>query len=51
MNKKDLAMLIDAYADAKRTDNKYVISVIGSQLEQALDQIFSDSDYQVDGQE
>jgi hypothetical protein len=44
MDKKDLAMLIDAYADAKSTKNQYLIKTIGSQLEQVLDQLFPEID-------
>lgn len=40
MNKKDLAALIDAYADAKASRNQYLISTMVSQLESALDGIF-----------
>lgn len=40
MGKKELATLIDAYADAKASGNKYLAQVMIAQLEQALSQIF-----------
>jgi hypothetical protein len=40
MGKKELATLIDAYADAKASGNKYLAQVMIAQLEQALNQIF-----------
>lgn len=40
MGKKELATLIDAYADAKSSGNKYLAQVMIAQLEQALNQIF-----------
>lgn len=40
MGKKELATLIDAYADAKSSGNKYLSQVMIAQLEQALNQIF-----------
>lgn len=40
MNKKDLAALIDAYADAKSTRNQILIQQMVTQLERALDQVF-----------
>lgn len=40
MGKKELATLIDAYADAKGSGNKYLAQVMIAQLEQALNQIF-----------
>ena len=40
MGKKELATLIDAYADAKASGNKYLAQVMIAQLEQALNQVF-----------
>lgn len=41
MNKKDLATLIDAYADAKASRNQHLVNTMVSQLEQALDMVFA----------
>lgn len=43
MNKKDLATLIDAYADAKASRNQHLVNSMVAQLEQALDSLFADS--------
>lgn len=43
MNKKDLATLIDAYADAKASRNQHLVNSMVAQLEQALDGLFADS--------
>lgn len=40
MTKKDLATLIDAYADAKSSRNQHLINSMVAQLEQALDSVF-----------
>lgn len=40
IGKKDLATLIDAYADAKASRNQHLVNSMVSQLEQALDSIF-----------
>lgn len=40
MNKKDLAVLIDAYADAKASRNTHLVNTMAAQLEQALDSLF-----------
>jgi len=40
MSKKDLATLIDAYADAKASRNQHLVNSMVAQLEQALDSIF-----------
>lgn len=42
MGKKELATLVDAYADAKSSGNKYLTQVMIAQLEQALNQIFDE---------
>lgn len=42
MGKKELATLVDAYADAKSSGNKYLTQVMIAQLEQALNQIFGE---------
>lgn len=42
MNKKDLATLIDAYADAKASRNQHLVNSMVSQLEQALDMVFGE---------
>lgn len=43
MNKKDLATLIDAYADAKASRNQHLVNSMVAQLEQALDGLFADA--------
>lgn len=40
MGKKELATLVDAYADAKASGNKHLIQSMIAQLETALDEIF-----------
>jgi len=40
MDKKDLAVLIDAYADAKASRNQHLVNSMAAQLEQALDSLF-----------
>lgn len=40
MNKKDLAVLIDAYSEAKASRNTYLVNTMVAQLEQALDSLF-----------
>lgn len=40
MGKKELAILIDSYADAKASQNKYLISTMIKQLEAALEEVF-----------
>ena len=40
MDKRTLAQLVDAYADAKLTKNPYLINLVASQLEMALDLVF-----------
>ena len=49
MGKKELATLVDAYADAKASGNKYLVQSMIVQLEKVLSDIFgedgdSDSD-------
>lgn len=45
LSKKDLATLVDAYADAKASRNQHLVNSMVAQLEQALDSLFpSDSD-------
>jgi len=44
MNKKSLAALIDAYADAKASRNQHLVNTMVSQLEQALDMVFASDD-------
>jgi hypothetical protein len=39
MGKKELATLIDAYADAKASGNKYLVQNMIEQLQQALDEV------------
>ena len=43
MTKKDLATLIDAYADAKASRNQHLVNSMVAQLEQALNVVFPDS--------
>lgn len=40
MGKKELATLVDAYADAKASGNKYLTQTMIAQLERALDEVF-----------
>jgi hypothetical protein len=40
MGKKELAILIDAYADAKASTNKHLANMMIKQLEMALEEIF-----------
>lgn len=40
MGKKELAILIDSYADAKASQNKHLINTMIKQLEMALEEIF-----------
>jgi len=42
MNKEALAELIDAYADAKASNNKLLIQTMIKQLEVTLDALFQD---------
>lgn len=45
MTKKDLAVLIDAYSEAKASRNPHLVNTMVAQLEQALDSVFPpDSD-------
>lgn len=44
MNKKSLAALIDAYADAKASRNQHLVNTMVAQLEQALDMVFAGED-------
>lgn len=43
INKKELVLLIDAYADAKASRNSHLIGVMAKQLEQALDMMFEET--------
>jgi hypothetical protein len=40
MTKKDLAVLIDAYSEAKASRNQHLVNTMVAQLEQALDSLF-----------
>lgn len=42
MTKAEFAQLIDAYADAKASNNKYLIQRMIEDLEKALNALFSD---------
>lgn len=44
ISKKDLATLIDAYADAKASRNQHLINSMVAQLEQALESVFGPED-------
>ena len=44
MNKEALAELIDAYADAKASNNKLLIQTMIKQLEVTLDLLFKDEE-------
>jgi hypothetical protein len=43
MNKAEFAQLIDAYADAKASGNKYLVQRMIADLEQALNQLFPET--------
>lgn len=43
IDKKTLAALIDAYADAKASRNQYLMNTMVSQVESALDSIFNET--------
>jgi hypothetical protein len=43
MTREDLAVLIDAYADAKATRNQHLIRVSAAQLEDALNSMFTEA--------
>ena len=43
LDKKTLAALIDAYADAKASKNQHLVNIMVSQVESALDTIFSET--------
>lgn len=40
MNKAEFAQLIDAYADAKSSGNKYLVKKMIEELESALSELF-----------
>jgi hypothetical protein len=44
MDKKDLAVLIDAYADAKASRNQHLVNSMAAQLEHALDSLFPEEE-------
>lgn len=44
MDKRTLAQLVDAYADAKASRNQHLINSMVTQLEQALDLVFPAED-------
>lgn len=45
MDKRSLAVLIDAYSEAKASRNQHLVNTMVAQLEQALDSLFPpDSD-------
>jgi len=43
LDKKTLASLIDAYADAKASKNQYLQNMMVSQVQLALDSLFGDT--------
>lgn len=49
MTKKDLATLIDAYADAKASRNQHLVNSMVAQLEQSLNAVFPDSGEDAEG--
>lgn len=51
MGKKELATLVDAYADAKASGNKYLVQSMIVQLEGALNEIFGDEPEAQEAQE
>jgi DNA-binding transcriptional regulator YbjK len=44
MDKRTLAQLIDAYADAKASRNQHLVNSMVAQLEQALDAVFPEAE-------
>lgn len=40
MDKRTLAQLVDAYADAKASRNQHLVNTMVAQLEKALDSLF-----------
>lgn len=40
MDKRTLAQLVEAYADAKASRNQHLVNSMVAQLEQALDEVF-----------
>jgi hypothetical protein len=44
INKAEFAQLIDAYADAKASGNKYLVQKMIGDLEQALNFLFPDNE-------
>ena len=48
MDKGSLATLIDAYADAKSSRNAHLIRSMAAQLEQALNEVFPDTEVFMD---
>lgn len=44
MDKRTLAKLVDAYADAKASRNEHLVNSMVAQLEQALDAVFPDAE-------
>lgn len=42
MTKKDLAILIDAYSEAKASRNTHLVNTMVAQLEQALNEVFGE---------
>jgi hypothetical protein len=51
MNKAEFAQLIDAYADAKASGNKYLVQRMIADLEQALNELFVETPDQVSSEE
>jgi hypothetical protein len=43
MNKKELAILIDAYADAKASKNQHLLNLMVAQMEKVLDELFQET--------
>ena len=44
MDKKTLATLIDAYADAKASKNQHLVNSMVIQIQQALDEVFDEGE-------
>lgn len=42
MNKRELATLIDAYADAKASKNEHLLRVMVAQIEDVLNELFEE---------
>lgn len=44
MNKEQLVQMIEAYADAKASNNSYLISLVAQQLSEAIGSLFPETE-------